>query len=446
MATYLLVADGVAPLGDSESASAAMGLSRALAAAGHQVTVLTLAAPDTAAATPGLARRLRTVVAKVRGQARALPLFEGRSSVSPAQLVVLGAEPGDRGDTCAILGTAAAALVADGLLKSDAAIGWGESSALALSALPASTRIFVLPTGLVGGSDGGSDGATARSFVALGVLASNAIVVPSPTASRLLGAHPDLASRPSDEPLIAARFGCDDPPNDPASDQTLAATYSAEAPAGKAECRRALARRMSLAVGPRTLIITTGPLTQAAGGEALLKALAQLTDEDVAVVINGKGDHALVERAKILGIEHAGKIGILADTGRDSDRPLLAGADAVILGDPDDRTARLAGLATRYGTLPLAPNTGANGDYLIDYDPASATGSALLYEGSGPFEILAVIRRAAALRAQAEGWAALVRSLMAASPRWATTVAVIDSLREDDRLRNGATVVPLSAA
>ena len=104
------------------------------------------------------------------------------------------------------------------------------------------------------------DGTTVESLLALGSLSANAIIAPSSSAAHAVESDPALASRASDEPFVAIRFGCDDPLHDPASDHALPANYSAASLEGKAECRRALARRGSLALGPRTLLLATAPL------------------------------------------------------------------------------------------------------------------------------------------------------------------------------------------
>ena len=268
---FLLIADAVAPLGDGVSPLGAAGLSRALAALGHRTTVLTLAAPEAAARVPGLARRLRTVTAAVGARTHELPLFEGRAHLSDARLLVLGAATDTRAETAALLAAAVRSLANDKLIAPEVTIGWGEPAAAALSATSAAVRLFVLPTGRLGPSLTQQeaeilgplllgDESASHSLVALGCLGANAIIAPSPSAARATDGDPGLAARASDEPVIAVRFGCDDPPNDPASDPALPANFSATALSGKSECRRALARRCSLALGPRTLLLTTGPL------------------------------------------------------------------------------------------------------------------------------------------------------------------------------------------
>ncbi|HEY2902890.1 MAG TPA: hypothetical protein VGL59_20070 [Polyangia bacterium] len=431
----------MAPLMEGETPLAAAGVSRALAAAGHRTTVLSLGAPETVARVPGLARRLRTISASIGEQSLDLSLYEGRAVLSNSQLMIIGAQPSGRAETAALLGSAVKSLASDGLIAPEVTIGWGETAAAALSATSAAVRLFVLPSGRVGaplspadaqllGTSllGGDDDVGSRSLVALGSLSANAILAPSASAARALGSNPGLAARASDEPLVAIRFGSDEPPNDPATDPALAAAYSSANLAGKIECRRAVARRCSLALGPRTLLLAVAPLRQRKGGDVVLSALERLSPYDVVAIIPAGGDAELAERANLLAIENPGRISVLSATDEATERQVRAAADALLLADDDDRTGRAAALAQRYGTLPIAVDAGANRDNLVDYDPRSATGSALLYGSLDAFQIESAIRRAAALRADADLWSPLVKALLEQAPRWAAAASAIEEL------------------
>ena len=444
---FLVIADAVAPLGEGVSAVGASGLSRALAALGHRATVLTLASAEAASRVPGLARRLRTVTAPVAGQPRELTLYEGRAGLSDARLLVLAPPTAlNRAETAAILAGAARSLAADKLVAPEVAIGWGEASAAALSATSAAVRLFVLPTGRTGAPLApeeteilgplllGDDSAS-HSLVALGCLGANVIVAPSPSAARATESDPGLASRASDEPFISVRFGCDDPPNDPASDPALPATFTAATLSHKMEVRRALARRCSLAVGPRTLLLTTGPLGRdtglAAGADVMLAAIERLAPFDLVTVIVPRGEPQAIERARLLALRQPGRVAILPGSEPADERFARAAADAILLGDDHDRMGRAAGLALLYGTLPIAPDVGANHDYLVDYDPASRTGQAILYNPAAPFEIESGIRRALTLRADGDIWAPLVKTLMESAPRWSATAAALAEIVDE---------------
>ena len=436
---FLLIADAVAPLGDGVSPLGAAGLSRALSAMGHRTTVLTLASADAAARVPGLARRLRTVSAAVGARTHELTLFEGRGLLGDAQLLVLAATPDGRADTAALLAAAVRSLATDKLIAPEVTIGWGEPAAAALSATSAAVRLFVLPTGRLGPSLAPpeaeilgplllGDESASHSLVALGCLGANAIVAPSPSAARATASDPGLASRASDEPVIAVRFGCDDPPNDPASDPALPANFSATALAGKAECRRAIARRCSLALGPRTLLLTTGPLHRDGGADAILSGIERLAPYDVATIIVPRGDADMVEHARLLALKQPGRVALFPGVDATDERLARGAADAILLGDDHDRIGRAAGLALLYGTLPIAPEVGANRDYLVDYDALSGTGHAILYGAAAPFEIESAVRRALTLRADGDVWAPLVKTLMTSAPRWSAAAASVTEI------------------
>jgi hypothetical protein len=438
---FLLIAEAVAPLGENVSALGAAGVSRALAAAGHRTTVLTLASPQAAAAVPGLARRLRTVSATVGTQTRELTLLEGRAVLSDAQLLVLSAAPESRAETAALLASAVRSLAGDRLLSPDVTIGWGETAAAALSATSAAVRLFVLPTGRLGPSLAPpeaeilgplllGDESASHSLVALGCLGANAIVAPSPSAARATESDPGLASRASDEPIVPVRFGCDDPPNDPASDPALPVNFGAATLSRKAECRRALARRCSLALGPRTLLLTTGLLHRDAGAEAMLAGIERLAPFDVATIIVPRGDPGLIERARLLALGQPGRVALFPGAEAADERFARAGADAILLDDDHDRIGRAAGLALLHGTLPIAPDVGANHDYLVDYDPASRTGCAMLYSAATPFEVESAVRRAVTLRADSDVWTSLAKTLMDSAPRWSATAEAIAAIAD----------------
>ena len=438
MADILIVGDEVSPVAESETAVCAGALARALSAAKHEVSILTLAAEARATRIPGMARRLRTVLARLADGDRECALFEGRSAISQCPLHVLGEEPSDRGHSAAFLASAAAALVRDEICRPDAIIAWGEAAAAVLPAIQATARLFVLPTGGWGPpltqseraalNPNAPDLAMARgSLAGLGAIDADVVVFPSPSSARRFEGAGEFSFRASDQPVVSIRFGCDEAPHDPATDPALTATFTSETPAGKAECRKALARRTSLALGPRTLLLATAPLTVAGGGRALIGAVASLVRSDVTIVVPG-GERSLLDEIKRLAVETPGKIAVHPEVGPAAERQILAGADALVLADADNQLARAAGLAMRYGTLPLAPDNAAYHDYMVDFDVASRTGTALLFQANDAYEQVSVVLRAATLRGNPDVWHELQERLMRSAPPWATTAALFETL------------------
>jgi glycogen synthase len=181
-------------------------------------------------------------------------------------------------------------------------------------------------------------------------------------------------------------------------------------------------------VGPRTLLLATGPLDPARGGREILEMVSQLSRADVAIVFPAGGDRALGEQANVLAIRSPGKVSVFPEAGAEAERHILAAADAVLLADTGDLTGRAASLALRYGALPLAPDAGASGDFLPDYDVNSQTGCGLLYAPTDPWGGSGAIQRAAALRANLDIWQPLLCSLMRAAPRWSAAAASLEAI------------------
>jgi glycogen synthase len=133
----------------------------------------------------------------------------------------------------------------------------------------------------------------------------------------------------------------------------------------------------------------------------------------------------MIERARLLAIQQPGRVAVYPGADASDERLVRAASDAVLLGDDHDRTGRAAGLALLYGALPIAPDVGANHDYLVDLDAASQTGQAILYSAATPFDIESAVRRALAMRADADLWAPLVKSLIENAPRWSSAAATV---------------------
>jgi hypothetical protein len=439
MVDILIVGDEVAPVAETDTATCAAALGRALSAAKHRVAILTLAPEERASHIPGMARRLRTVMARLADGDRECALFEGRSAVSQCALHVLGAEPADRGHRAAFLASAATALVRDEICRPDAIIAWGEAAAAVLPAVQANARLFALPTGGWGPplleseraalNPNAPDLAMARySLAGLGAIDADVVVCPSASSAASFANASEFSFRASDQPVVSIRLGCDESPFDPATDPALVATFSPETPAGKSECRKALARRTSIALGPRTLLLATAAPRTDGGGRALITALSGLVRSDIAVVVPASGERSLLDEIRLAAIETPGKIAVYPDSGPQAERQILAGADAVLLSDTGDHLGRAAGLAMRYGTLPLAPDSAAYHDHLVDVDVSSHTGNALLYQADDGYENISVVLRATSLRSNPDVWQELQRHLMGAAPAWASSAAQFESL------------------
>jgi len=439
MADILLVGDRLFPPLSSEDGKIVFALARAFSDQHHRVCVLTLFPENQADNETNLARRLRTVNAKLADGERTCPLFEGTSAIGQFSYFVLGVTPEDRGHAAAFLASATSALVQDKLFNPNTVIAWGETSTPALSTTLATTRLFVLPTGSWTGPLSGKERAALNphaadlelaqySLAGLGAINANTVVFPTLSAQTRFFNSPDFSYRASDLQLVTIRLGCDEAPFDPAVDTTIPSSFSTSSTTGKIECRKQFARRSSLALGPRTLLLATSCLYFTPSARAFISSLPIILSLDVVLAIPEGGDSVLEEQAKRFAIEFPGKVAIIPRSKIDQDRCFLASADAMLLFDENSQSGRETGLCHRYGTLPVAPKLGAYDDYITDFDPISKTGNGILFSPSTPQEVVIAIDRVRGLKEDIDTWNALQQQLLCSYPRWEATVEMFKQL------------------
>ncbi len=435
---YLLLSDAAARPSESENARALWALGRGLISLDHSVRLLTVTTGEAAGRIPGLARRLRKVVVNIQGAAYELGFFEGQSGASEPSLTVVSIPDNTLIAPGVWLEVAVESIASDPLLSPDAVIAWGEGAAGALAGTQSNAKFFVLPEGRV------QDAVRASA----GAAAANAILVPGPAAAARLEKDPALSGRASDEPIVAFRVGADDPPHDPVTDAALPAHFSSADLGGKLVCRKAVERRLGLALDPQTLLLTVAELRLEMGGEAVVDALVTALRGDVAIVATTTGgDRRLIERIRVLAIENPSKVALLHPESDstpikewEQQRLLLAAVDAVIVSATHEQAARSAGLSLRYGSIPIASAQGVAGGHLIDLDAFSCTGNAILFPEDSANAIANSIVRAASLHRDSESWTAMIKGAMATAPTWKHTAGVFERLREraeaglDDRL------------
>ena len=323
--------------------------------------------------------------------------------------------------------------VADGLITPEVTIGWGETSAIALSATSAAIRLFTLPSGRIGPAlaphdvqvmvTSAEDGTTVESLLALGSLSANAIIAPSSSAAHAVESDPALASRASDEPFVAIAWAATIrytiPPAIAHFPPTPRRTLE-----GKAECRRALARRGRSRSAPARCCWRPRPSHAEQGREEILAALARLDGWTL------RGDPVLgrsrAHRApNILAIEHPAVSPSSVTT-----IPPRSAASAPPTARSCSATQRAAAPPAPpvYGTLPIVVAAAASHELLVDYDPRSATGRRIC-SGAGAVHIESAIRRAIALRADADLWTPLANGLFSSAPRGRPARAASRGLR-----------------
>ncbi len=123
---------------------------------------------------------------------------------------------------------------------------------------------------------------------------------------------PGLASRPSDEPFVSVRFGCDDPPQR-SGDRSGAAGHRS-APASFLRRRTAAGRSPGAARSRSDRARSCSRPARSAGDagtEAILAAIERLAPFDLVTVIVPRGEPEAIERARLLALRQPGRVALL---------------------------------------------------------------------------------------------------------------------------------------
>lgn len=397
-------------------------LAKGLRGLGHRVTLVAPGTANVDSLPYSLARRLSKLVVEVGDESIALDVRSGRTPQG-LELVFLGnAEQMGEDDTAfdgedeatarrlALFAKGAARYVSES--GAEAVHGLGLAGAVALADLPGEDSTSVRILGIDDAHHTGrfpialerlfGFGADARDFHHLvllraGVLAADAVVVPSAAVGRSLASDeqsPALARAIAQHAgaIHAIAPGLDGAAWNPVTDPSLASRFDPVDRSGKARCATALCKELGLPVraDAPVLAVTLDPRLHAPIEGALEAVRAALRlDATVVVQTNGDADALddLAERwADRLVVRRTDDEGFL--------HRLLGAADLWLVGRDDAASSTLVLAGLRYGAVPLISASHPMADRLVDCEATLKTGNAFLADGLDADSLVAATRRA----------------------------------------------------
>ena len=204
----------------------------------------------------------------------------------------------------------------------------------------------------------------------------------------------------------------------PALDAALAQRYSADDLGGKAVCRDALRRELSLEAAPGPVI---GMVTRLAGQKGLdltLEALPGILAEGCQLVLLGSGEPHLEEAFRAAATRHPGQVSVTIGYADDLARRIYGGADCFLMPSRYEPCGLGQIIALRYGAVPVVRRTGGLADTVREFDASRGVGTGFLFDGFSVDALTGAVRRAAAVHRQARQWSTLVKNAMAEDFSW----------------------------
>jgi starch synthase len=256
------------------------------------------------------------------------------------------------------------------------------------------------------------------SFLKGGLVHAGAITTVSPTyaleiQSPGLGCGLDGLIRQRRDALTGILNGIDTEVWDPARDPYLAQCYDSSSMEGKGSNKKALQRRMNLAISDEPLIGFVGRLTHQKGVDLIAAALPEIAALPAQVALLGTGERELEGALVAAAARHPGRVAVRVGFDEPLAHLVEAGADIFLMPSRFEPCGLNQMYSQRYGTPPVARATGGLADTIID----GQTG--FLFERAESAALAAALRRAVTAWRAPRRWREIQRAGMQRDFSWA---------------------------
>jgi starch synthase len=273
------------------------------------------------------------------------------------------------------------------------------------------------------------------SFLKAGIISADILTTVSPTYAKEIltpeigfGLDGVLLKRAGS--LFGVLNGIDYTEWDPAGDDLIPAAYSKTDLSGKTKCKKELMSRCALKGSQETpLLCFVGRLTVQKGINLLTSTVNELMKGGANLFVLGKGERRFEEVLKDYGLRYPGRVYI--GTGFDEALAHLAyaGSDIFLMPSVYEPCGLGQMIAMRYGTVPLAYDTGGLADTIVSpgdhvekffcekvYGTIKETG--FLFGKHSPEAFLGEIRKALCIYHNKDIWRKLIKNAMGRDFSW----------------------------
>ncbi|MEM3445714.1 MAG: glycogen synthase GlgA [Thermoplasmata archaeon] len=262
------------------------------------------------------------------------------------------------------------------------------------------------------------------SFMKGGIVYSDAVTTVSPNYSKEIqtpeyGYGMEGLLRYVSPKLSGILNGIDTEFFNPETDKYLYHNYGIDnAIEGKQKNKLELQRELRLKQDPEVPLLTyIGRLSEQKGIDLIADVLPKLLDLDVQIVILGTGDRYYEELVSTFG-EVSDKIVCVLRFDEELAHKLYAGADLILIPSKFEPCGLIQMIAMRYGTVPVARQTGGLADTVFDLDADKELGNGFLFKNYLGDEFMKAILRALEKFNRKEVWHSIVKKNMGLDFSW----------------------------
>ncbi|HEY6419573.1 MAG TPA: glycogen synthase GlgA [Candidatus Binataceae bacterium] len=257
------------------------------------------------------------------------------------------------------------------------------------------------------------------------VVLSDAASTVSPTYAREVTTDPELGFglegvlRAKGNRFVGILNGADYHEWDPATDLMIPATFSARNPLGKRVCTRELRAKLNLPPWDhRPLVGMVTRMTAQKGIDLLKEALEQVMELDLQLVMLASGDPEMEAYFRQAEQRYHDRLRALIEFDNTRAHQIQAGSDAFLMPSRFEPCGLTQMYALHYGSAPVVRATGGLRDTVTEFSPESGSGNGFVFEDCSPEDLVAALRRAAAMFKNGPQWRRLMQNCFAADFSW----------------------------
>ena len=268
-------------------------------------------------------------------------------------------------------------------------------------------------------------------FLKAGLALADAITTVSPTYAREIqtvqdGMGLDGLLRHRASVLHGILNGIDTDVWNPATDISLAKTFSPKSMAERTENKRALEKRFGLETGNGPLFCIVSRLTGQKGMDLVLATTDRIVARGGRLAVLGSGEATLEAGFRAAAARHKGRIGMSTAYDENLSHLMQAGSDCIVIPSRFEPCGLTQLYGLRYGCVPLVSRVGGLADTVIDANDAALAAGAATGLVFSPVTLEALehaIDRTFALYADPIAWRGLQNTGMKGQLGWGRSAA-----------------------
>jgi starch synthase len=240
------------------------------------------------------------------------------------------------------------------------------------------------------------------NFMKAGLLFSDLITTVSATYAKEIlrrefgfGLEGVLQKRKDD--LYGVMNGIDYHDWDPETDADIPARYSADDRRGKAACRAALLKETGLGNAKAPLFGVVSRFSSQKGIDLIADAADELVGLGINIAVLGKGEAYYQNLLTAVSRRNRGRVFTKIGFEDQLARRIYAGCDFFLMPSSYEPCGLGQLIALKYGTVPVARNTGGLADSIRDYDHLRLRGTGFLFDDFTPSALRDAVKRALCL-------------------------------------------------